>query len=280
MNLILSGPIDDALENAVVAIARPRSVLPLHARARRLEKIEATPDVRLRVAALCDSARVDHAFTNSAPGFAGVGMIAMDMDSTLITIECIDEIADFVGKKKEVSKITELTMRGEIKNFAESLRKRVALLAGADADVLRRVFEERLELSPGARELISTAKAANAYALLVSGGFTYFTERLVDDLNLDVGFANKLEVVNGKLTGRLLEPILGSAEKAQIVLERMKAWNQTSDRVLVVGDGANDIPMMNLVLNSVAYHARPAVIEAASHAVRFGSLATVVDFFS
>ncbi len=280
MKLVVSGDIDEALTRAVSALVGAERVTPIHARAWRYEGVDDTAAVRAAVAAICDRARVDHAFLDSECRFSQFGLLAMDMDSTLITIECIDEIADLVGKKNEVAAITEAAMRGEITDFAESLRRRVALLAGADASILQRVFDERLKLTSGAETLIAAAKAAGLYTLLVSGGFTYFSDRLVHSLNLDAGYANTLEVLHGKLTGRVIAPIFGSAQKATAVQDILDRRGLPRSAAIVIGDGANDLPMMNLVEHSIAFHGKPAVVDAARHAVRHGSLETVVDYFS
>ena len=280
MNLVVSGPLDSAFTEAVSTLVTAQRLVRLHAGACRYEDVDASATARTAVADLCSVARVDHAFVDRPPGFASFGLLAMDMDSTLITIECIDEIADFTGKKREVAAITEATMRGEIPDFAASLTRRVALLAGADAGVLQRVFDERLKLSPGAELLLSAAKAADVQTVLVSGGFTYFSDRLVAELGLGAGHANTLEIDQGKLTGRLLGPIVDGALKARLVADAMTGFAEARAATIVVGDGANDLPMMELVDHSVAYHAKPAVQVAARHAVRFGSLATIVDFFS
>lgn len=280
MNLVVSGPIDTAFIGAVSAQVGGQRVVRLHARACRYEAVDASAHARASVADLCAVARVDHAFVEGKPGFESFGLLAMDMDSTLITIECIDEIADFVGKKHEVAAITEATMRGEIKDFAESLRRRVALLAGTNETVMKQVFDERLRLSDGAIELIAAGKAANLYTLLVSGGFTYFTERLVNSLGLNAGYANRLEVFGGRLTGRVAEPVFGSADKANAVSNALSTLNLPPSAAIVIGDGSNDIPMMKLVEHSIAYRAKPAVVQVARYAVRYGTLQTVVDYFN
>ena len=279
MNLVLSGPIDDALTRAVHRSVRPRRTVPMHARAIRFEQIEATPAIRTSVASMCDLARVDHAFVDHEPGFEHFGLLAMDMDSTLITIECIDEMADFAGKKKEVAAITEAAMRGEIADFAESLRRRVALLAGTDAAVLERVFKERLKLTDGAEELLAAARAANHRTILVSGGFSYFTDLLRQALSFDVAQANTLEIINERMTGRILEPVFGPLDKMRIVQEGLNRWGVTRGEAIVIGDGSNDIPMMRLVTESVSFHGKPAVEAISTHAIRYGTLRTIVDFF-
>ena len=279
MNLILSGPIDDALTNAVHGLVQPQRAVPMHARAIRFEGIDASPATRSSVASMCDLARVDHAFVDRAPGLQHYGLLAMDMDSTLITIECIDEIADFAGKKKEVAAITEATMRGEILDFAESLRMRVALLAGTDAGVLERVLKDRMRLSDGAEELLAAARAAKLRTILVSGGFTYFSDRLRLSLCFDVAKANQLEIVRGRLTGRLLGPVFGPGDKSGLVQDSLTQSELTRDQAIVIGDGSNDIPMMRLVAHSVSFHGKAVVTAAATHAIRYGTLRSVIDFF-
>ena len=264
MNLVMSGPIDESLMSAVTTLSRPSEVCFIDRHARRLKGVDDTQAIRSRVADLCSNARVDHAYLATETRFADIKLLALDMDSTLINIECIDEMADIVGQKAQVATITEATMRGEIKDFAESLRCRVALLAGADADVMRRVFEERLQLSPGAETLIGAAKANGIYILLVSGGFTYFAERLRRSLKLDDAIANNLEVKDGRLTGRLLGPIVDSAVKADRVRRAMQFVNCNAEEAIVIGDGANDISMMQCVSHSIAYHAKPVVQKASN----------------
>ena len=280
MNLVLSGPIDESLTNAVMEVVKPKQVVSHRQSTVRFEEVDDSTNATRLVDALCASARVDYAYVAKNLRLASFGLLAVDMDSTLITIECIDELADYAGKKDAVSAITDAAMRGEIADFAESLRRRVALLAGLEAEVLQRVFEERLRLSPGAEQLISAVKAAGLHTLLVSGGFTYFTDRLVESLQLDAGYANRLEIVGGKLTGRVKEPILSGMTKADILRRTMDQLDLDASSVLVIGDGSNDIPMMQCVSHSISYHGRPAVAKAAKYAIRFGSLTTTTDYFS
>jgi phosphoserine phosphatase len=194
------------------------------------------------------------------------GLLVMDMDSTLITIECIDEIADMQGLKPQVSAITDAAMRGEI-DFAESLRRRVSLLEGLDQSALQRVYDERLQLSPGAETLLAAARAAGVRTLLVSGGFTFFTERLKPRLGLDYTAANTLEVADGKLTGRVLGDIVDAQGKADW-LNRVRAeLGLTREQVIAMGDGANDLKMMAAAGLSIAYRAKPVVRAQASYAL-------------
>jgi phosphoserine phosphatase len=195
---------------------------------------------------------------------ADFGLLAMDMDSTLITIECIDEIADFCGLKSAVSAITEAAMRGEITDFSESLRRRVALLAGLDAQVLDKVYDERVCLSPGAEAMLAGVRQAGLSTLLVSGGFTYFTQRLKARLGLNDAYANTLEIVNGKLTGRVLGEIVDGQVKARRLREACTALGIDSRCAIAMGDGSNDLPMMAEAGLSVAFRAKPVVRRGAS----------------
>ena len=207
-------------------------------------------------------------------------LIAFDMDSTLINIECVDEIADAVGRKAEVAAITEATMRGEIADFKESLRRRVALLKGVTLADMEVVYRERLQLNPGAAELVAACKAAGLKVLLVSGGFTFFSDRVRDRLGIDFTRANVLEVVNGELTGRLSDQpwgdICDGAEKRRMLLQTCEQLGITPKQAIAMGDGANDLPMMTACSEagglSVAYQAKPLVREQAMVAINRGGL--------
>jgi len=202
----------------------------------------------------------------------------MDMDSTLITIECIDELGDWCGRKAEVAAITEAAMRGEIPNFAESLRQRVALLAGLDSSALESVYAERLRLSPGADRLLSVSHSAGLKTLLVSGGFTFFTDRLRDRLGLTFAHANQLEIMDGKLTGRVLGPIVDADAKAAELQRVCRQLGVSLDRSIAIGDGANDLKMLGLAGLGVAYHAKPVVAAQADTAIRYGGLDRLLNF--
>ena len=195
-----------------------------------------------------------------------IRVLAMDMDSTLINIECIDEIADFTGKKSAVADITEATMRGEIKDFQESLRRRVALLEGVHADALESVYRERLRPNPGATELLAGAHERGIYTLLVSGGFTFFTEKLRQQLGFKQTQANTLEIIDGKLTGRVLGDIVDGAAKAAHLDAACARLGCTKANSITMGDGANDLIMMNGSGISIAYQAKPVVKEKADAA--------------
>jgi phosphoserine phosphatase len=212
-------------------------------------------------------------------------LIAFDMDSTLINIECVDEIADAVDRKAEVAAITEAAMRGEITDFKESLRRRVALLRGVTVADMERVDVERLRINPGAAELINACKAAGLKVLLVSGGFTFFSERVRQRLGIDFTRANVLEIESGpncgQLTGRLVDQAWGDicdgAEKRRTLLEVASLLSIEPRECIAMGDGANDLPMMGAAGLSVAYHAKPKVREQAMVAINEGGLDRLLE---
>jgi len=203
-------------------------------------------------------------------------LIAFDMDSTLINIECIDEIADFAGRKAEVAEITEAAMRGEIEDYKDSLRRRVALLAGVPEGVLDRVYTERLQLNPGVEIFVAACQAAGLKTLLISGGFTHFSERIRHRLKLDFARANTLGISHGRLTGTLFDrpwgDIVDGAEKKRVLLEVAELMGISTAQVIAVGDGANDLPMMQAAGLSIAYHPKPAVAEVAMLSIMQGGL--------
>jgi phosphoserine phosphatase len=201
-------------------------------------------------------------------------LIAFDMDSTLIAIECVDEIADVAGKKAEVAAITEAAMRGEIADYKESLRRRVALLKGVPAAALQRVYDERLRFNPGAERLVAACKAAGLKTLLVSGGFTFFTDRVRDRLGFDFTRSN---VLTGRLVDQPWGDICDGAEKRKMLLETCAALSISPAQAIAVGDGANDLPMMAAAGLSVAYHAKPKVREAAMIAIDQGGLDRLLE---
>ena len=203
-------------------------------------------------------------------------LIAFDMDSTLINIECVDEIADAVGRKAEVAAITEATMRGEIADFKTSLRQRVALLKGVTLASMEEVYAQRLQLNPGAAELVGACKKAGMKVLLVSGGFTFFAEQVCERLGIDYMRANVLEIKDGVLTGRMIDQpwgdICDGIEKRKTLIEICAQLGISPQQAIAVGDGANDLPMMDEAGLSVAYHAKPKVREQAMVAINSGGL--------
>jgi phosphoserine phosphatase len=232
-----------------------------------------------RVGELADALAVDAEIVPADLRLEDFRLAAFDMDSTLITIECVDEIADYVGRKAEVAAITEAAMRGEIADYDDSLRRRVALLAGLPEATLERVWDERVRLTPGAGTLVGTLRVAGLKVLLVSGGFTFFTERLKARLGLDFARSNLLEVVEGRLTGRLLGPIVNADAKRRIVEQTCAGLGCTPARAIVVGDGANDLKMMAIAGLSVAFHAKPIVRDETTHAINHCGLDAILNFF-
>ena len=208
-------------------------------------------------------------------------LIAFDMDSTLINIECVDEIADAAGRKAEVAAITEAAMRGEITDYKESLRQRVALLKGVTVAHMHEVLSARLRLNPGAADLVSACKAAGMKVLLVSGGFTYFTDHVRDVLGIDWTRSNLLELEDGVLTGRMVDQdwgdICDGEEKRKTLLDICQMMGITPDQAIAMGDGANDLPMMGVAGLSVAYHAKPKVREQAMVAIHEGGLDRLLE---
>jgi len=215
-------------------------------------------------------------------------LIAFDMDSTLINIECVDEIADAVGLKEEVAAITEAAMRGEIADYKESLRQRVKLLRGVTVADMEQIYVERLRLNPGAQALVQTCKAAGLKVLLVSGGFTFFTDRVRDRLGIDFTRSNVLEIESGpncgQLTGRMVDQpwgdICDGAEKRKMFLETCANLGILPKQAIAMGDGANDLPMMREAGLSVAYHAKPKVREQAMVAINEGGLDRLLEVVS
>ncbi|ALP51674.1 phosphoserine phosphatase [Candidatus Tenderia electrophaga] len=210
---------------------------------------------------------------------AQVKLLVTDMDSTLISIECIDEIADFIDVKPQVSEITEAAMRGEI-DFETSLRRRIALLKGLEPSALDHVYNECLALNPGAKQMLAGLKARDIKTTLVSGGFTYFTERLKERLGLDYTLANVLEFENGKLTGEIHGHIVGAEAKADFLLQKCEELNIDPSQAVAMGDGANDLVMMQRAGLSIAYHAKPKVQDQAHAALNHCGLEGVLGLLN
>ncbi|MDR5732086.1 phosphoserine phosphatase SerB [Caballeronia sp. LZ025] len=279
MNLVIQSPapISDSHLKPLAALARSTVTARIDDTLLRLS--DADPLQRPDIDAYCGTHALDYAFIEPQAQLSDFGLVAMDMDSTLITIECIDEIADFCGLKAEVAAITEASMRGEIKDFNESLTRRVALLKGLDASALERVYEERLRLSPGAERMLEGARAAGLKTLLVSGGFTFFTERLQARLGIDYTRANTLEIVDGKLTGKVIGEIVNADAKARTLRETCEKIGIDPKRAIAMGDGSNDLKMMAEAGLSVAFRAKPVVREAATVAFNFVGLDGLLRLF-
>ena len=231
------------------------------------------------VAEACAAAGYDVARVDAAQTLARVRLVALDMDSTLISIECVDEIADAQGIKPQVAAITAQSMRGEI-DFAESLRRRVALLAGVPADALQRIYDERLRLSPGTDTLLAVLHAQRTRTLLLSGGFTFFTDRLRARLQLSAALSNTLEIVDGHLTGQLVGDMVDAEAKARELCEWSVDAHAGGGLVVAIGDGANDLPMFAAADVSIAWHAKPVVRARATHAIDHCGLDAVLNLFA
>jgi phosphoserine phosphatase len=270
--LILQSPAaGQAALAQVAALANPRSSTAIHAHALRCDGFDFTPALKAEVEAAAQEAGIDATFIDADRTLADFKLVAMDMDSTLITIECIDEIADMQGLKPQVSAITEAAMRGEL-DFSESLKRRVSLLEGLPVEALERVYEERLRISAGGEAMLEAVQAAGLKTLLVSGGFTFFTERLQTRLKLDYVHANVLELDAGVLTGRVVGGIVDAEEKMRTVQRVCAELGIDPRQAIVMGDGANDLKMMGIAGLSVAFRAKPVVRAQADVALNFAGL--------
>ena len=275
MNLVIQGTglsKDQVHAVAVMAAAsRTEQVAPT---AYRLRGATKSGDV----AAWCEPRKIDYAWMPEGRRFADLKLLAMDMDSTLITIECIDELGELAGKKAEIAAITEKAMRGEL-DFPGALRRRVAALAGLPEKALVQVYEERLRLTPGAETLLAACKKHGVKLLLVSGGFTFFTERLKARLGLDYTISNRLEIANGRLTGQVLGDIVGAEAKAERFKTILEELGASKEQGVAIGDGANDLKMMAEAGLSIAFHAKPVVQQKADCAINWCGLDAVVNLF-
>ena len=227
----------------------------------------------------CSSREIDCAYVQEKQTLKNIKLVVMDMDSTLINIECIDEIADMMNIKPQVAEITESAMRGEIE-FKESLIRRVALLNGLDASALQEVIDQRLKLNPGAQIWIDACKANGIKTLLVSGGFEFFANHVKTKLGLDYAESNTLEIQNGKLTGKILGEIVDGQAKANFLIQKREFLGLKPDQVIAIGDGANDLIMMREAAAGIAYHAKPIVQAQASYALNHVGLDGIVNLFT
>lgn len=279
MNLILQGLTTDrsAIER-IAALAESKTIVAIGDQAWRCEGAVLSDAIKTRVDAESFATKLDYAFVPEGRSLSDFKLLVMDMDSTLITIECIDEIADMQGLKPQVSEITEAAMRGEIE-FQESLTRRVSLLKGLDATALQRVYDERLQLSMGAYEMLAAVKAAGLKTLLVSGGFTFFTDRMKTRLALDYTHSNVLEIDQGKLTGKVIGGIVDADEKKRTVERVCNELGIATHQSIVMGDGANDLKMMSISGMSVAFRAKPIVRAQADVALNFVGLDGILALF-
>ena len=285
MNLVVfAEDVDSIVLKNVAKLTGARAIEQITPRSFRLIAAQAHPDL----AKICAAGGLDHAWLSAGRQLRDFGLFVTDMDSTLINIECIDEIADMQGLKAEVAEITEAAMEGRI-DFRESLTRRVSLLAGLSEQALGEVFTHRLQLNPGAEKLVAAMQAAGLKVLLVSGGFTFFTDRIKARLGLDFARSNVLEVeagpTCGTLTGRMVDQTWGDicdgAEKRRTLLEVASLLGVSPAQCMAIGDGANDLPMMHACSDagglSVAYHAKPAVREQARVAINEGGLDRLLE---
>jgi phosphoserine phosphatase len=267
VNLILQGP--SLTESQAKELGPVERISPCAFRLRNFP-------VEKSISSWCDEHQVDHAFMADGRRFAGLKLVAMDMDSTLITMETIDELGDLVGRKPEIAAITARAMRGEI-DYPESLRQRVALLKGLGEDGLLEIYDERLRLNAGAETLLAACKKHGVKTLLVSGGFTFFVERLKTRLGIDYAISNTLEIANGRLTGGVLGDIVDADAKAARFRDLARSLKK--DETVAIGDGANDLKMMAEAGLSVAFHAKPVVRAQANCALTWSGLDGVVNLF-
>jgi phosphoserine phosphatase len=276
MNLVVQGQkVETRALKDLATLTASEGVGRLGNNAFRLLKAQPSDEL----ASYCEARQLDFAFVPEDRRLKDFRLFVTDMDSTLINIECIDEIADMQGLKTEVAAITEAAMRGEL-DFRESLTRRVALLEGLPEEALARVFTERLQLNPGAETLIAGLKQAGIVTVLVSGGFTYFTDRLQKQLGFDYAVANQLDVRNGKLTGKVKGDVVdGEAKRHTLQLVR-KHHGFTPDTVIAAGDGANDLPMLTEAGVGIAYHAKPVVREKATYALNHSGLDGILNLFA
>jgi phosphoserine phosphatase len=283
-DLVIQGPAlsSEALDTFKVVCAPLR--ITVRGNAARCVGTADDLETRKAVKGLGEYWKLDWAFVDPAWRLADFRLLALDMDSTLINIESLDEVAAYAGKGEEVAAITEAAMRGEISDYKESLRRRVAMLAGTDAALLARVYEEKLKLNDGAERLVATCRTAGLRTLLVTGGFTYFTERMQRGLGFDATRSNELDIVDGRLTGKVTGPgggeIIDAEGKAQAVRDQCAHLGCATEKSIVLGDGANDLKMMALAGISVAYRAKPVVRERATFALSHAALDGVLNWFA
>lgn len=230
------------------------------------------------IAEYCAEAALDFAFVNSNLELSDFKLIAMDMDSTLLAIESIDEIADMHHIKPQVAAITLQTMQGEI-SFEESLTRRTSLLQDLHQDALQKVYDERVRLNPGAEKMLQQAKIAGLKTMVISGGFTFFTDRIKTKLGFDYAAANTLEIENDRLTGKVAGKIIGRQGKAEVLKQVCDELGLKREQIIAIGDGANDLDMMAEAGISIAYHAKPIVRQHATYSISHVGLDGIINLF-
>jgi len=282
-DLVIQGPTlsPEALDTFKVVCLPER--ITLYARAARCVAVRDDAETRKAVQGLSDFWKLDNAFVDPRLRLSDFRLLALDMDSTLVNIETLDEVADYAGKGEQIAAITEAAMRGEV-DYKESLRRRVAMLAGVEATLLARVHDEKLALNDGAQRLVSECRNAGLKTLLATGGFTFFTERLKAKLNIDYTRSNELEIVDGHLSGKVTGPnggeIIDAEGKAQAVRDVCAEIGCATAKAIVIGDGANDVKMMQLAGISVAYRAKPVVRGQATYTLDHSGLDGVLNWFT
>lgn len=275
MNLIIQGfEINNSDLRELAKLSHASGIERITGQAFRLTNAEYSDEI----ANYCAEIELDYAFVNSQLKFSDFKLIAMDMDSTLLAIESIDEIADMHDIKPQVAAITQQTMRGEI-SFEESLTQRTLLLQGLHEDALQKVYDERVRLSMGAEKMLQQAKRAGIKTMVISGGFTFFTERIKTRLELDYAAANVLQIEDNRLTGKVLGKIIGREGKAEVLNRVRDELGIKPEHIIAIGDGANDLDMMTAAGTSIAYHAKPIVRAHATYSINYVGLDGVSNLF-
>ena len=275
MNLVIQGlEVNNSDLRALAKLAHADGIERITGQAFRLTNATYAEDI----AEYCADVALDFAFVNSNLKLSDFGLIAMDMDSTLLAIESIDEIADMHNIKPQVAAITLQTMQGEI-SFEESLIRRTALLRGLHQDALQSVYDERVKLNPGAERMLQQAKISGLKTMVISGGFTFFTDRIKAKLGLDYAAANVLEIENNRLTGKVVGEIIGRQGKAQVLKQVRDELGLQPEQIIAIGDGANDLGMMAEAGISIAYHAKPIVKDHATYSISHVGLDGIINLF-
>lgn len=275
MNLIIQGlEIENSDLRALAKLAQASHIERIARQAFRLVNASTHPDIP----EYCTEAQLDFAFVPNSTKLTDFGLVAMDMDSTLIAIESIDELAEMLNVKPQVAEITQSTMRGEIE-FAESLIRRTALLEGLPQDALQKVYDEKVKLNSGAEKMLQRMQLAGIKTMVVSGGFTFFTDRIRTKLGLDYAFANTLDIKNGKLTGQVLGNIIGAEGKADALKRVQDELGLKKEQVIAIGDGANDLKMLEAAGIGIAFHAKPILREKSTYSINFVGLDGIINLF-